>query len=80
MRHRRSTLSFLDFHRHHLNRKTFESCVWVNKEEGIFKVKWPKAPRNSKPEDMGILFEWWNLRMGNTKQFDEPSMIKQIYG
>jgi len=52
----------------------------VNKEEGIFKVKWPKAPRNSKPEDMGILFEWWNLRMGNTKQFDEPSMIKQIYG
>ncbi|XP_063679152.1 uncharacterized protein LOC134814807 [Bolinopsis microptera] len=29
---------------------------------------------------MGILFEWWNLRMGNTKQYDEPSMIKQIYG
>ncbi|XP_063679803.1 uncharacterized protein LOC134815216 [Bolinopsis microptera] len=25
------------------------------------------------------MFEWWNLRMGNTKQYDEPSMIKNNY-
>ena len=73
------TLQFLDFHRYHLNRKTFNGCVWVKKEDGIFKVLWPKAGKNSIPEDLGIIFEWWNLKMGNTKQNDVPSMIKNNY-
>ncbi|KAL5260532.1 hypothetical protein ACHWQZ_G010614 [Mnemiopsis leidyi] len=74
------TLQFLDFHKHHLNNRTFDSCVWVNKEEGIFKVKWPKAPRNLEPSQLGIMFEWWKLKMGNTGiDPNEPSLIKNNY-
>ena len=70
------TLQFIGWLKHHLDRRTFEGCVWVNREQQIFKILWPRADKNLTPEKLGVMFKWWTHKFGNTRNHNQPTAIK----
>jgi len=70
------TLQFIGWLKHHLDRRTFEGCVWVNKEQQVFKILWPRADKNLTPDKLGVMFKWWTHKFGNTRNHNQPTAIK----
>ena len=74
-RQRINTL-FLEWLRVHLDQRTFPGCKWVDKESQVFRIHWPKAGRNVSLHDIGVMLAWQNHKFGDTKTYNEPSVIK----
>ncbi|KAL5269207.1 hypothetical protein ACHWQZ_G002886 [Mnemiopsis leidyi] len=70
------TLQFIGWLKFHLDRRTFEGCVWVNKEQQMFKILWPRADKNLTPDKLGVMFKWWTHKFGNTRNHNQPTAIK----
>ena len=69
-------LQFIGWLKHHLDRKTFEGCVWVDRSQHIFKILWPRAEKSLTPEKLGVMYKWWTHKFGSTRNQNQPTAIK----
>lgn len=73
------SLKFLDFVKLHLDKGSFPGLKWVRKEDLIFKLRWPKANKKLRPENLGIMYHWSIYKATKMKgKLDQktPSEIK----
>ena len=70
------TRQFIQWLKDLLDKRKFTGCVWVDKEQQVFKIAWPRADKSMTPARLGVMFSWWTHKFGNTKTHNQPTAIK----